>query len=208
VDRTVPIPVVPTPTLPVPTVPIPAVPIPTGPPPAGSVPTPGSPAAARGIRGGWWTLGLLAFGLVALSWGLALLGQRLTGTPAGRTALTTAVVLFSGHGLLLLVVLRGLDFPTPRPAALRSHTHVVHRHALCVEHLCARRFAVESIKERLRGCAECLSASRRNQFMRGARGLFGALVMCEKIFSSHIQTLRERMRCPAVPLPQTSRDVR
>jgi RsiW-degrading membrane proteinase PrsW (M82 family) len=123
VDRTVPIPVMPTPTLPVPTVPIPAVPIPavpipTGPPPAGSVPTLGSPAPAMGIRGGWWTLGLLAFGLVALSWGLALLGQRLTGTPAGRTALTTAVVLFSGHGLLLLVVLRGLDFPTPRPAAL------------------------------------------------------------------------------------------
>jgi hypothetical protein len=94
------------------------VPIPTGPPPAGSVPTPGSPAPARGIRGGWWTLGLLAFGLVAVSWGLALLGQRLTGTPAGRTALTTAVVLFSGHGLLLLVVLRGLDLPPPRPAAL------------------------------------------------------------------------------------------
>jgi hypothetical protein len=33
-----------------------------------------------------------------------------------------------------------------------------------------------------------------------AWGLFWALVLCKKIFSSHKQTLRARMRWPAVPL--------
>jgi protease PrsW len=103
VDRTVPIPVVPIPVLPTPA---PAAPAHDSP----------APAPATGIRGGWWTLGLLAFGLVVLATGLALLGQRLTGTPASRTALTTATLLFSAHGFLLFGVLRGLDFPTPRPA--------------------------------------------------------------------------------------------
>ena len=38
-------------------------------------------------------------------------------------------------------------------------------------------------------------------------GLPWALVICEKIFSSHKQTLRERTWWSAVPLPETSGDV-
>src|SRR6266436_7501390 len=40
-----------------------------------------------------------------------------------------------------------------------------------------------------------------------SQALFGALELNKKIFSPHKQALSERMRWPAVPLPETSGDV-
>ena len=96
------------------TMPLAAIPVP----PRTSGPRRTVPIPVLRMRAGWVTFGLLAFGLVMLGYGLVMLGESLSAASARPGALTMSMLLFGVHGLVFFLVVRGLDFPTPRSRLL------------------------------------------------------------------------------------------